>query len=118
MFCVNVALGNTCWRLLFKTEEKAKAAFDNLKPLPMNTGTVVVEDDFGQVCSATSGSVHGLMFEDLEKAKMANVELQLYQQRVQSMVTKAIQSDPGLRGGLAMGGPPVLTPMGNGFPRN
>ena len=110
MFAVNIALGNTVWRLLFKDEEKAQAAFIvfNRKVEPIK-----VEDDFGQICSVERSSIHGVMFEDLDKAKMANVELFLHQQRVQNMAQKAAQSDPGLRASSMMNGPSVLTP---GFP--
>ncbi len=52
------------------------------------------------------------MFEDLDKAKMANVELFLHQQRTQALATKAAQSDPGLRASSAMAGPRMLDPMG------
>jgi hypothetical protein len=52
------------------------------------------------------------MMEDLDKAKLANVELFLHQQRVQAMATKAAQSDPGLRASSMMNGPRVLDPMG------
>ena len=112
MFCVNIAMGNASWRLLFKDEEKARAVFDSLKPQPLSTKTVRAEDDYGQLCEITIESIHGLMFEDLEKAKMANVELFLHQQRVQAMATKAAQSDPGLRAASMMNGPRVLDPMG------
>ncbi len=117
MFCVNIALGSTSWRLLYREEEKAKAVFESLKVFPIGPKNVTVEDDFGQLCSATLASIHGLMFEDLDKAKMANVELFLHQQRVQAMATKAAQSDPGLRASSMMNGPAMLNPMG-GMPRN
>jgi len=117
MFCVNIAVGNSCWRLLFRDEEKAKAAFENLTPRNLAALTVHVEDDFGQVCNAITTSINAVMFEDLDKAKMANVELFLHQQRVQAMATKAAQSDPGLRANVMMNGPAMLSPLG-GFPRN
>ena len=116
MFCVNIAVGNSCWRLLFRDEEKAKAVFESLKPLPIGTKTINAEDDFGQICTITVESTHGLLFEDLDKAKMANVELFLHQQRVQNMAQKAAQSDPGLRANSLMNGPAMLNPMG--MPRN
>ena len=117
MFCVNIALGNTAWRLLFKEEEKAKAVFDSLKPLPLNTKTIDAEDDFGQVCSITTESVHGLLFEDLDKAKMANVEIFLHQQRVQVMAQKAAEADPALRMSRRGNGIATLDPM-NQFRQN
>ena len=116
MFCVNIAMGNASWRLLYRDEEKAKAVFDALKPQPLSTKTVRAEDEFGQVCEITIESIHGLMFEDLEKAKMANVELFLHQQRTSAMAQKAAQSDAGLRASSMMNGPRVLDPMG--MPRN
>ena len=112
MFCVNIAMGNASWRLLFKEEEKAKAVFEALTPLPLSTKTIQAEDDFGQVCKITVESIHGLLFEDLDKAKMANVELFLHQQRTQALAQKAAQSDPGLRTASMMNGPRVLDPMG------
>ena len=112
MFGVNISMGNATWRLLFRDEEKAKAVFESLKPMPLSTKTVRAEDEFGQVCEITVESIHGLMFEDLDKAKMANVELFLHQQRVQAMAQKAAQSDPGLKASSLMNGPRMLDPMG------
>lgn len=117
MFAVNIALGNTVWRLLFKDEEKAKTLFENFKEMPDEVGLIIGEDDFGQQCILNRIDIAGVMFEDLDKAKMANVELFLHQQRVQAMAQKAAQSDPGLRANAAMNGPSVLTPFG-GMPRN
>ena len=113
MFCVNIALGSTCWRLLYRDEEKAQAAFE----LTRNRDGAItfLEDDFGQKCYFPLSALHGTMFEDLDKAKMANVELFLHQQRVQAMATKAAQSDPGLRANAMMNGPRVLDPMGGQF---
>ena len=113
MFAVNIALGSTVWRLLFKDEDKAKAALkifnDRIEPIQ-------AEDEFGQLCCLERDAIHGVMFEDLDKAKMANVELFLHQQRVQAMAQKAAQSDPGLRANSLMNGPAMLNPMG--MPRN
>lgn len=124
MYCVNVALGNTVWRLLFKDEEKAHKAFSCItESIPERTDPLAksltwkIEDDFGQVVCWSQVSLHACMFEDLEKAKMANVELFLHQQRVQVMAQKAAQSDPGLRAASMMNGPSVLTPLA-GMPRN
>ena len=116
MYCVNIALGNTVWRLLYRDEEKAKIAFE--KTWNHNPNDIIgLEDDFGQQMNFSTAALHGSMFEDLDKAKMANVELFLHQQRVQVMATKAAQSDPGLRAASMMNGPRVLDPMGN-MPRS
>ncbi|MDE2099015.1 MAG: hypothetical protein KGL39_17305 [Patescibacteria group bacterium] len=112
MYAVNVALGNVVWRLLFRDHDKAKTAFTNLTPHNLAPITINVEDDFGQICEAVNTEIKGLMFEDLDKAKQANVELFLHQQRTQAMATKAAQSDPALRASSMMNGPAVLSPMG------
>ena len=111
MFCVNIALGSTVWRLLFKDAAKAQAAFQ--LTWNRNVGDITaIEDDFGQVCNFPAAECIGSMFEDLDKAKMANVELFLHQQRVQVLAQKAAQSDPGLRAASMMNSPRVLDPMG------
>ena len=115
MFCINIALGNTCWRLLYRDEEKAKAAFELTRH--RDGAITFIEDDFGQKMYFPLSSLHGSMFEDLDKAKLANVELFLHQQRTQALATKAAQSDPGLRASSLMNGPAMLSPMG-GMPRN
>lgn len=109
MFAVNIALGSTVWRLLYKSEDAATESFEKIKG---GAGTFELSDDFGQRLSAKIEAVHGLMFEDMDKAKMANVELFLHQQRVQVMAQKAAQSDPGLRAASTLNGPRILEPMG------
>ena len=116
MFAVNLAIGNSVWRLLFKDEEKAQAAFELTRN--RDGALTFLEDDFGQKCYFPLAELHGSMFEDLDKAKMANVELFLHQQRVQAMAQKAAQSDPGLRANAIMGSPRMLDPVNGGFPRN
>ena len=115
MFCLNIALGNTSWRLLFKDAEKAKAAYDNLKPLPMSPANIQVEDDFGQTACLSMSSIQGLMLEDMDKTKLAHVEMALHQARTQNLATKMAQSDQGLRASSMMQGPAVLNPMNGGF---
>ena len=63
MFCINVALGSTSWRLLFQHEDKAKTCFATLDK--RFGGDMRVEDDFGQTLVVHTESMHGLMFEDL-----------------------------------------------------
>lgn len=109
MYAVNIALGTTVWRLLFKTEANARAAHGTLCSQP--TGNFFLRDDFGQELGTHSAAINGFMFEDLDQSKLANIELFLHQQRVQAAAQKAAQSDPGLRASAAMGGPSVLTPF-------
>lgn len=109
MYAVNIALGTTVWRLLFKTEESATKNFNYLAT---DVGPDLrVEDDFGQIfILGHQSAVMGLMFEDLDQSKLANIELFLHQQRVQVAAQKAAQSDPGLKASALMNGPSVLTP--------
>ena len=116
MFCVNVALGNLCWRFLYKDEDTAKGVFEAMQHPNHDTGTFVT-DDFGQTATLKAGSITAFMLEDMDKSKLANVELFLHQQRVQAMAQKAAQADPGLRANSLMNGPAMLSPMG-GMPRN
>ena len=109
MFAVNIALGNTVWRLLFKEEKTAKLAFNHIHDKGMYPQTIF--DDFGQMFTSSFDKLNGVMFEDLDQSKLANIELFLHQQRVQVAAQKAAQSDPGLRASAAMGGPSVLTPF-------
>ncbi len=117
MFCVTVALGSTAWRLMFKEEEKARAALQTLTPLALGPNCTTVEDDFGQVCVVVISSVNGLMFEDLDKAKLANVELYMHQQRTQLMAQKAAANDPAIRAANSSRGLQTLSPMA-GMPTN
>lgn len=111
MFCLNIALGHTSWRLLYKTEENALEAVARFNVID----TVKVADDFGQALEAKVASIHGYMLEDMDKTKLAHVEMALHQARTQNLATKTAQTDPGLRTAQAINGPSVLSPMGNGF---
>ena len=112
MFCINVALGSTSWRLLFKDEDKAKRCFETIE---QRKGIdVQVEDDFGQVLSATVASIHGTMFEDLDQTKEAHIQMALHQARTQNQAQKMAANDPALRAGMPAPGPAIISPMGNG----
>lgn len=109
MFCLNVALGNTSWRLLYKTEQGALAAVALL-----NVSDIAkLMDDFGQSLEVKQASIHGHMLEDLDKTKMAHVEMALHQQRTQITAQKMAETDPGLRAARHPG-PAIIEPM-NGF---
>jgi hypothetical protein len=109
MFCLNIALGNIAWRLLFKDEKNAL----NALALFNVTDTVRVIDDFGQSLEAKVSSIHATLLEDLDKTKMAHVELALHQQRMNVMATKLAQTDPQLRANATNGGA-IIAPMGGG----
>lgn len=114
MFCLNVALGNTAWRLLYRDEEKARAAHNTLCSMP--AGNFFIVDDFGQELGTKAESVHGFMLEDLGQTKLAHAELMLHGERIKILAQKMAQTDPGLRT-QPMNGPAIISPM-SGFPRN
>ncbi|MFA5897705.1 MAG: hypothetical protein WC829_01200 [Hyphomicrobium sp.] len=113
MFCLNIALGNTSWRLLFKTEDRARLVYEVISnPVIEN---LILDDDFGQQLCAKVAHIHGFMLEDMDKTKLAHVEMALHQARTQILATKMAQSDQGLRTSSMMQGPAVLNPMNGGF---
>ena len=93
MFCLNVALGNVSWRLLFKDVDTAKVAFTILDA--RNGPDIKIEDDFGQTLVAHVDSMHGLMLEDMEATKLAHVEMALHQERTRVLATKMALSCAG-----------------------
>ena len=115
MFCLNIALGNISWRLLFKNDESLKAAE---LPFLIYAGSpdtwILAVDDFGQTVRVRQNAIHGVMVEDLDKTKLAHVELVLHQARTQSLATKMAQTDPALKADTMSRSPAILSPMGNG----
>ena len=109
MFSITIALGNVSWRLLYRDEEKAQQAFELTRH--RDGAIIFLEDDFGQKVYFPLSSLHGALFEDLEKMKMAHVETALHNARLQAMANKAAQADPGLRASAMSSSPGVLTPM-------
>lgn len=116
MFCINIALGNTSWRLLFKDGEKARESFNYLFPPMAGEKTCVqLTDDFGQQLALKLSAIHGAMLENMDETKMAHIEVALHQARTQNAAQRAAQSDPSLKSPMIGGGPAVLTPgMNNG----
>lgn len=112
MHSLTVSLGSVAWRLLFKTEEKAAAAYAQVFTPDAFGPCLALEDDYGQRLSVARASIHGCMLEDLDKAKIANVELQLYNAHVQNMANKAIQADRGLQASRVMHSPSIHQPGG------
>ena len=108
MFSLTIAFGETpaMWRLLFKTEETARAAWATSTS---ESGFHVV-DDFGQTCSVSK--VVGLMLEDLDQSKQAGVEMMLHNARTQAQAQAQARQEPALRS--AGQGPSVFVPGMNG----
>lgn len=107
MHSLSIAVGNQCWRLLFKTEESATLAFTFLK----NGSVEPVLDDYGQ---SFFGLPQGLLLEDMDKSKLAYIETALHNARANVDANKRAQTDPALRASRLSAGPPMLNQMGNG----
>ena len=110
MFSITIALGNVSWRLLYKSEESAAHATSIIQDTK-HLSEIRVDDDFGHSLTVPTKSLHGILVEDLDKTKMAHVELGLHQARIQAAANKAGQADPGLRASAMTNSPGVLTPM-------
>jgi hypothetical protein len=118
MWCVTVAVENIPWALMFKTEEKARAAQTHLKESFINGDmTISIVDDYGQEITTAGNAISGWNFEDMDKSKLAHIERALHHARMQQEGQKLAQADAVLRQGQH--GPSIISPMGipNGFPR-
>lgn len=107
MHVITVAFGATpaMWQFIFKTEETAKAAWENIT----KAGRVNITDDFGQTALFDTNNITGRMFENMDLSKQAQVQRGLHQQRTQAEFQKAAETDPIIR--MAMRGPAVLSPI-------
>lgn len=122
MHCLSIVFGAgapVMWKLIYRTEEAAKAAYTTIThPQPPIAHEMVVEcvDDFGQSTCIRLNSVAGVMLEDLEQSKMAHVEMSLHEARTRSTAQKMAQADPAIRQAAMMGagGPAIFSPMQNG----
>jgi hypothetical protein len=110
MFSLTIAFGETpaMWRLLFKTEAAARAAW-TAAAAHDDTGFHIT-DDFGQTCSVANRV--GLILEDLDQSRLAGVEMMLHNMRTQAQAQAQARSEPALRN--AGQGPSVFVPQGNG----
>ena len=118
MFSLNISLGNLSWRLLYKNKETAEAAIEDYGRAQHNYGAGITHhwihsDDFGQTINLDLRCNPSSMLEDLDKTKLAHIELMLHAERTKVLFTKMAQSDPGLRASNMMT-TPILNPVGNG----
>lgn len=109
MHLVTIVAGSAQLRLAFKTEESARAAIEKLQGEVLDSHPPII-DDFGQ---EFCGLHDAYFLEDLDKSKLAAVELALHQARTQKAATSAAQSDPQLRTNFG-GGPAMINPVPNG----
>ena len=116
MFSITLVIGNSSipWTLLFKNEESVAEANKTIKFMMTEGGYFEVSDDFGQTVRVADASVQGVMFEDLDKSKLAHIAFSLHRSRMQVETQKAAEADPALRQARMMQGSPVISPMGNG----
>ena len=120
MFAISISVGVVSWRLLYKDTELANSNLKTLLAAITQTreenfappAFVDVTDDFGQRMVAPSKSLNGLMFEDLEKSKLGNIEFSLHNARTQIDYQQRYETDPKIRGGMVSRGPGIITPMG------
>lgn len=109
MFSLTIAVGNTAWALMYKTEESAKAGATALKTSPDSfvVGHVELMDDYGQTAYIPLPCL-GFILEDLAVSKGAHIERALQQARTHAEAQTAWQNDPAAR--AAARGPSVLAP--------
>lgn len=102
-----------CWALLFKEEEKAKAAYDKILKISGSYEDTRVTDDFGQTLNIPS-VVHGILFEDLDQVEAARIQRSLAEERCKVKLMAAAKNDPVIGEAIRQQqrGAPVLTPMG------
>lgn len=116
MFAITVAHGVQSWRLLYKTEEKAADHFSDLTaPVDKTVGFSAAThknfmDDFGQRAHFRLDAITGVMYENLDESKLANIELGLHQQRTQVGFQQRAESDPTIRAAQRNRGPAVIDP--------
>lgn len=108
MYSISIAMGAIQWRLLFKTEDAAQVAHRHLEQAMTGDPKIAsVEDDFGQ---HYNGKPQGLLFEDMNQSKLANVELMLFNASAQMLAQKRAQTDPAFRA-VSAAGPAIISPM-------
>jgi hypothetical protein len=105
----------TVWTLLFKEEERAKAAHAAI--LNVDTNGITLVDDFGQYVSLRREQVHGVMLENMDLSQQAQIERGLHQARSQAKAQDKAMADPVISQSLRrqQQGPAVLAP--GGMPR-
>ena len=121
MYAISISFGpvGTTWRLLFEKEEKAVQQYElvtlhNDKTHSFHPNdTVVLEDDYGQKVFFKHAGVHAVILENLDKSKLASVEMALHNARTQASAQQRAGADPTLRA-ATMTQPAVISPMGNG----
>ena len=126
MFAVSICFGVTCWRLLYKTEEKAVEHFNFANDAMHGDKTrefnileqIKLEDDFGQICSLRSKEINGIMLENMDESQLGSIEMALHNARTQTTAQRQAETDPVLRAARSVASPAIISPMGMGNGRN
>lgn len=134
MFSLTIVFGSNTpvlWTLLFKTEERAKAAYDQCLAIKNTSSASVsgavafsntqtskpslqIEDDFSQMACICSEHLN-FMLEDMDRSQLGQIEKALHDRRAQVKFEALANADPGLRQQQRQPSMPILQPMGNGF---
>lgn len=112
MYSLSIAIGMMSWRMLYQDEARAKEAYEKLKDTTVPT--IEIADDYGQIGTFKPMACPALMLEDMDKSKMAEVDMALHRQKVQMLAQKMAAADPAIRAAQMGAGLSQLTPMGNG----
>src|ERR1700693_4784093 len=86
--------GPIAWSFLFKHVTSAKTFFEKFN------GTDLIfnlEDEYGQKAAIFSNHIHGVLLEDMDETKNAQIERSLHQARVQLKANQMAQQDPALK---------------------
>lgn len=118
MFSVTVMIGSASWRLLYQKEENAVRDFNSLEQMRQDKTQhfnghpqLLLTDDYGQKALVIRESLHGAMFEDMEKTKQATIEFMLHNARIETKARQTAETDPVLRAGRPQHGPAIIQPM-------
>ena len=109
----------TNWALMYKTEEAAKGAFDQLTVARGNTGPITLKDDFGQTVHIRPDTVHCIVLEDMDQTQVAIIARSLHQAQTQAKANTQANNDPVLKtAAMAQRGPAMIQPMNGRFGGN
>ena len=108
MYLITVPVGNAVWCLLYKEQKNAESAFNTIDAM---AAPVCITDDFGQTLQLSAPPA-GMLYEDLEQSKLAQIERMLHQARTQARAQSLASADPGLRSGVM--GPAPISPFMRG----
>lgn len=116
MYSISISFGpvGTTWRLLFKSkenfEEMAAGISDVITKNQFPEHLLELADEYGQKLSVRHEQIHAIMYEDLDQAQLAQVEMTHREARTQNLARQRVEGDPSTRGSVR--GPSVITPMG------